>query len=114
MFKKIKQRLRALWRWLFPHRAGLYIVEKITDEPTSPRKRTVYLIGEPGNEWAASFICPCGCEALITLNLLSSPGRPLWTVTSGKQKLASLAPSVWRKVGCKSHFIMRDGKIIWC
>lgn len=114
MFKKAIQRLKALWRWLFPRQPELFIVERTVDEPQAPREKTVYLIGDTGNEWAASFICPCGCGALISLNLLSHPGRPLWTVTEGRQKLATLTPSVWRKVGCKSHFVMRDGQIIWC
>jgi hypothetical protein len=25
-----------------------------------------------------------------------------------------LYPSVWRKGGCRSHFIMRKGRIRWC
>lgn len=114
MRNKIEKWIGSFWRWLFPRKSDLFIVETCEDEPKSVSKRTVYLIGEPGNEWAASFICPCGCENLITLNLLRQAGRPTWTVRTGKKGGATLAPSVWRKVGCESHFIMKDGEIIWC
>jgi len=74
----------------------------------------VYLVGENGDEWVAAFICPCGCKQVINLNLLEYEGRPVWKVQEDSRGRASIVPSVWRHVGCKSHFIIRDGEIIWC
>lgn len=74
---------------------------------------TVYVIGENGHQWAAAFRCPCGCRATVQLNLLPEP-RPRWSVTIGQNNAVSLSPSVWRKVGCCSHFIVRDGCVQWC
>lgn len=114
MRKRVEKWLRFLWRWFFPRKSGGYIIETCDDEPKSVRKGIVYLIGDPGNEWAASFVCPCGCGEIITLNLLRQAGRPTWRVQIGLGDVATLVPSVWRKVGCKSHFIIRDGETIWC
>ena len=43
------------------------------------------------------------------------PGdRPGWKLRDHWDGTASLAPSVWRKVGCKSHFWLRKGRVEWC
>lgn len=74
---------------------------------------TVYVIGENGHRWAAAFRCPCGCGETVQLNLLPER-RPRWSVAIGKSKAVSLSPSVWRKVGCQSHFVVRLGRVLWC
>jgi hypothetical protein len=58
----------------------------------------------------AAHLCACGCGAKIRTPL--SPTE--WAV--GRD---SAGPSLWPSVGnwqqaCQSHYIIRNGKIIWC
>ncbi|WP_396127403.1 DUF6527 family protein [Acidicapsa acidisoli] len=88
----------------------LVFVEDMPDELTPYR---LYVAGEAGNYWAAALICPCGCEAVIRLNLLRQV-RPCWKTQEHDDGTVSLSPSVWRQHGCRSHFFLRHGKIEWC
>lgn len=63
-------------------------------------------------KWAL-FLCPCGCGDTITLSLQKAH-YPRWTTYSSRGNRPSLRPSVWRDVGCFSHFILQDGRIYWC
>lgn len=63
-------------------------------------------------KWAL-FHCPCGCRSVITLSLQCAH-RPHWIVRSNKNGRPCLRPSVWRDIGCLSHFIVEDGRIYWC
>lgn len=63
-------------------------------------------------KWAL-FACPCGCNAVITLSLQLAH-RPHWNVRTGKGHRPSVRPSVWRDIGCLSHFWIEDGRIYWC
>lgn len=74
--------------------------------------RVVYVLTEDGDPWEAKFICPCGCGAELELNLLPDT-RPVWRVAQGVDGRVTLHPSVWRKVGCRSHFWIRDGAVLW-
>lgn len=92
---------------------GRHTVAFVTEEPDTPVPRVVYVVGEDGHRWFAAFDCPCGCGEVIKLSLV--PGdRPGWTLHDHVDGTASVAPSVWRQVGCKSHFWLRKGKIDWC
>lgn len=57
--------------------------------------------------------CPCGCGDRIELIILKE-ARPRWDVSVNKAGEPSLRPSVWRKSGCRSHFWVREGRILWC
>lgn len=81
--------------------------------PSPLHSHTVYIIGIKGNEWLAVFECPCSCGAKIQLNLLPEE-RPRWKWKVHHNSTITLTPSIWRKVGCRSHFVMVDGLIIWC
>lgn len=58
------------------------------------------------------FQCPCGCRQVITLSL-QSQHRPHWRLTENSKGAPSLKPSVWRDVGCKSHFFISEGYVLW-
>lgn len=73
----------------------------------------VYLVGDADVHWTAAMICPCGCGDLIQV-ATDSGGRPRWDVSQDKEGLVTLHPSVHRKVGCKSHFFLKHGRITWC
>jgi hypothetical protein len=85
----------------------------VDEFPDSLKSFNVYLAGEGKHIWAAAMICPCGCKEVIELNLLQQ-ARPCWSVQEHKDGSISLAPSIWRQKGCRSHFFLRKGEIEWC
>lgn len=62
--------------------------------------------------WAL-FRCPCGCDNVISLSL-QKIHNPYWKVIINPNGRPTLYPSVWQIKGCKSHFLVRDGRVIWC
>lgn len=88
-----------------------FAYEFVEDLPQRTDERTVYLVGENGFVWQIAFYCPCKCGQLIQLNALKETS-PNWEYVL-KGNLISLKPSVWRTVGCKSHFFLRNGNVIW-
>jgi hypothetical protein len=106
--KKVKRFFGQLaeklsWRWRAEGRA---------EEPDALLPRVVYLIGEQ-EVWAAVFLCPCGCRKPVWLNLLKGH-RPRWSVSVTAKGVPTVSPSINRRVGCRSHFFLRAGKIVWC
>ena len=82
------------------------------DLPEKLSKNQFYVIGDPKDPWLLAFICPCGCQEIIQLSLLTDY-RPHWKFSIEKQQRITIKPSIWRKVGCKSHFWISSGKVIW-
>lgn len=80
--------------------------------PTVLRPREVTHMIDSGESWSVGFPCPCGCNAVIELLLLSSV-RPHWKLTVDSLNRPTLHPSVWRAEGCKSHFWVRSGRVMW-
>jgi|SRR6266487_3443518 len=81
--------------------------------PQSFEGHAVYILGDDECVWAAAMICPCGCGELIQLSLVPD-ASPYWRIKMHWNKLVSLSPSVWRTIGCRSHFILWRGRIYWC
>jgi Family of unknown function (DUF6527) len=106
----VPRRLVALWPLRKPN---LYRSVRAEDLPDRLSPLRVYLAGEGDNLWAAAMVCPCGCGEVIELNLLTQ-ARPCWSVQEHGDGTVSLVPSVWRQKGCKSHFVLRHGRINWC
>lgn len=72
-----------------------------------------YVLGEGQHKWFVAMLCPCGCRAMVQMSLLPD-AQPRWHLIEHTDKTISLQPSVWRKVGCRSHFFLRRGIIEWC
>lgn len=85
---------------------------RVDDVPEKVEDGVLYLIGESGQSWQAAFRCPCGCNETIQLPL-TQDAHPRW-VLQGALSHPTLAPSVHRTVGCRSHFFLRKGHIVWC
>lgn len=83
----------------------------VPDLPDAPSERVVYIVGDKPFYWAAALVCPCGCNELITLNLLQTI-RPRWRFRTRWRKI-SITPSIWRTKGCKSHFHITRSKVRW-
>lgn len=114
MFKKLKEYFSRLLRRIFVRRHHRFLIERMIEEPEQIHLFKVYVIGEEGYEWTAAFVCPCGCGQVIRLNLLEGGNRPTWRVSNDTRKFVTVQPSVWRNIGCRSHFIIRDGLVQWC
>jgi hypothetical protein len=82
------------------------------DLPEQLRKRFVYVLGSNNDPWALAFMCPCGCNEVIQLNLLKE-AKPKWEYEINSAGNITIRPSIWRRTGCKSHFFIKNGRIIW-
>jgi hypothetical protein len=107
---------RPLW-WRqflarFSPRRALTIIESDSLPERLPR-RNIVLAREDGEDWCVGLRCPCGCGERLEMMMLENV-TPRWDIVLDGKGRASLRPSVWRRVGCRSHFWVKDGKIIWC
>lgn len=73
---------------------------------------------EPGEIWIShkhrtvNLRCPCGCGDLTVLSV--HPSR--WHVHFDGKSVSLAGPtggSVWASSGCGSHYLVRDGAVIW-
>lgn len=89
-----------------------YALRQTADVPDAPAPRTLYIVGERDNAWFAVLCCPCGCGALVQLPLVHNC-TPQWRFSLHWTGTFSLEPSVRRTTGCRSHFFLRRGRIVW-
>lgn len=104
-------RIRAFADWRERRRPPI-AVAMVDEEPARPAPRMLHVsmrAGEPAVGW---LVCPCGCGDVISLRL-SGRRSPRWHLRRADGP-ATLVPSIWRKGGCRSHFILRDGRVHWC
>ncbi|WP_145650035.1 DUF6527 family protein [Pseudoduganella lurida] len=109
--------IKLWWRRLKSYCENRYYTRRIeicNSEilPVKMPTRNIVLLREGNQDWSVGFACPCGCFRTIEL-LLIPDATPHWVLTINKER-PTLSPSVWLKTGCRSHFWVRDGKIIWC
>lgn len=74
---------------------------------------TVTIVAPARKPKWSMFLCPCGCRSVITLPLQPAK-RPHWAFRKSKAGRPILHPSIWRDVGCLSHFFLEDGRVYWC
>lgn len=103
---------RQIVDWFQPDPA--YQVRHIQGNlPGKLNSKTMYLVGEDGFLEHVSMLCPCGCRQIVHLNLLTDE-RPVWQLVRHQNGKITLHPSIWRKVGCRSHYWIRENRIQWC
>jgi len=56
--------------------------------------------------------CPDGCGEVLSINLDGRSG-PAWSLYQ-RRGTWSLYPSIDKPSGCKSHFILWRGRVLWC
>lgn len=72
------------------------------------------VVARDGDEdWVVGFWCPCGCGQRLEMMLLKEV-KTRWDLTIDHRGQVSLHPSVWVRTGCRSHFWLRAGKVVWC
>ena len=104
--------VKWLWGYIQHLLFGRYKCVVVDDVPDVLKNTVLYLVNDEGHEWLAVLLCPCGCSEKIYLNLLAE-SRPCWRVGKSGGDIPTIAPSIWRTTGCKSHFFIRHGCIIW-
>jgi len=88
-----------------------YRFRNVDDIPKKIDDNTIYIVQEGTEPETLVFMCPCGCQQPVLLNLLKDT-HPFWTFQIEKRKI-SLFPSVIRKKGCHSHYCIKNGTVIW-
>ena len=91
-----------------------YKVEVIPNnpDPKKLKKDIVYVVGEKRYVKWAYMKCPCGCNEPIMLSL-NKESFPSWSVKQDKLGRATISPSINKLDGCKSHFLIKNGRLIW-
>jgi hypothetical protein len=110
--KWLRHLWNSFWRWVRRAPTPLHTVS-VEELPDALDAKNIYLVGEGTYLWFAALLCPCGCGATLHLSLLAD-GHPRWEFTRHDDGTISLHPSVWRTKGCRSHFFLRNGLIVWC
>lgn len=98
---------------LFGLRREVFSYRIVSELPQNPHKQIVYIEGNTIDEdyWYALFKCPCGCGDTIMLNLIQDC-KPSWEIHFDKKRF-SIYPSIWRTKKCRSHFWLKNGKVVW-
>lgn len=106
--------LKRFWLRLRDWASGPRKLVRVEDEalPAAMPSRDLVLISEGGDAWSVGMRCPCGCGQLIELPLIPE-ASPRWRLEVDDAELPTLAPSVWLHTGCRSHFFVRAGKVLW-
>ena len=89
---------------------------KVVDGDTLPARLPLWnlvVARDDGEDWSVGMRCPCGCGQRLEMMVLKEV-KPRWDIAVDAQGRVSLHPSVWLREGCKSHFWVRSGKIVWC
>jgi len=105
-----------MWWRRFLETIGPRRALRIIEADTLPAKlplRSLVLAREDGEDWCVGLRCPCGCGQRLEMMLLKNV-KPRWDVTLDPRGRVTLHPSVWLRAGCRSHFWIRAGKVVWC
>jgi hypothetical protein len=81
--------------------------------PDKLPRRDLVVAREDEEDWSVGLSCPCGCGQRLEMMLLKQV-KPRWDLTVDRKGRPTLRPSVWLRTGCRSHFWVRAGKIVWC
>ena len=101
----------GVMRHLFRRPYKAVVREGIMPRLIAPK--TLYILNEDGEPWQATMRCPCGCGASLHMNLIPDE-KAVWRAKVEADGTGTLHPSVWRQVGCRSHFFKKKKKIRWC
>ncbi|WP_220132886.1 MULTISPECIES: DUF6527 family protein [Ramlibacter] len=80
--------------------------------PSRLPARDLVLLTEDDEPWSVAMICPCGCGQRVELPLLRE-ASPRWSLQVDKLRRPTLRPSVWLLDGCRSHYFVRSGRVVW-
>ncbi|MGC4041995.1 MAG: DUF6527 family protein [Flavobacterium sp.] len=95
-----------------PETTSFYHVEVAEDLPEIMADNSIFVIQDGNEPELLAFKCPCGCQENILLNLLGDTS-PQWHFRVTDHGIINVHPSIWRTVGCKSHFWIIEGNVKW-
>lgn len=111
LFEKLKSILLGLFKR--PKTTSIYVYKIVNEVSTNKmRPGCVYIERRGDKDRWAHFVCPDGCGAPISLNLMTSR-NPHWTVEYSYKSGVTINPSVWKDTGCRSHFFIRNSEVEW-
>ena len=85
-------------------------VEFVKEMPKTKQPGILYISKEYG---VAIHLCACGCGKQ-TVTPIGQIGTRNWKLVENGA-LVSLQPSILNSgLECKSHYFVRDNKIVWC
>jgi hypothetical protein len=87
-------------------------IEFVEDTPDSISEDIVFVVQDGNLPELLAFKCPCGCNARIILNLLPD-ASPKWSYVIDEEGKINVYPSIWRQIGCKSHFFVKESNVDW-
>ena len=107
-------KLKIVWLRLTEWWAGpRKLIEVQGDSPLGQLpSRDLVLLREGGEVWSVMMRCPCGCGQPVELPLIRE-ARPRWSLQVDSDGHPTLSPSVWRSEGCRAHYFVRGGKVVW-
>lgn len=91
------------------YRAAFVDERPETDEMTP---FILYIVGDPSAPFCAALLCPCGCGEPLFMSLVEDD-EPRWRVKVYADGTPTMTPSIWRVVGCRSHFFLFWGRVRW-
>lgn len=103
----------AIKTWRPPWADQRIKIAATEQEPAKPKPYRLYVASSSKGPTFGYLLCPCGCGELLHLRFLPDR-KPRWDIHVEQGGLVSLTPSVWRQVGCRSHFVLTQGKVYWC
>jgi hypothetical protein len=118
ILSSIGRTIRQASRWAKEQREAwtparrVQIISGDTLPPDLP-KRDLVLARDGNEDWCVGMRCPCGCGTNIEL-LVIDEAKPRWDIEIDGRQRPTLTPSVWVQRGCRSHFFVRSGRIVWC
>ena len=90
--------------------SGIQTVERISEIPKDT-KSVIYIVERSGiNQWAV-LDCPCCTGHRITVTLRKDDD-PHWSAETSHH-CVTLYPSLWFHEDCKSHFLIKNNRVIW-
>jgi hypothetical protein len=109
--------LATIWGWLrswFARPVRPLHTVHVEELPDRLDPKNVYVLGEGKHVWFVAMLCPCGCKQVLQVSLLPD-AKPRWKlIEHADDGSITLQPSVWRQIGCRSHFFLRRGIVQWC
>ena len=88
-----------------------YRTLRVSEAPDEFAPNILYVVGD-NHLFYAAMLCPCGCGAVLYMSLLEDD-NPRWRIRMYNDGTATMVPSIWREVGCRSHFILFRGRPRW-
>lgn len=113
--KLVRRFILNLWCWItswFRRRPKPLRTVHLEELPEQLAAGAVYVLGDGPHRWFVAMACSCGCGETVQVSLLAD-AKPRWRLIEHADETISLEPSVWRRVGCRSHFFVRKGLIEW-